>query len=204
MRVPQKEKEYEQQKPLIAAILTLALILAIILPLPAIAQQTEGPGFSSPREAAEAYLACLKEQNLNKMLSVFAIESWVEQTDFEKTISLLGAYSYTQPLMPNAGSFAKQLNIEARRASVISTILNQFLFYNAPEQFNDFRPTGQLSDPAAREAFIASFKTNVRESVFKDLRVTGEANLAARLSSISSTSSGSPFTDTRRGLRRLW
>ena len=41
----------------------------------------EGPGYSSPREAAEAFLQALSEGDLDAMLSSFAQESYVQQLD---------------------------------------------------------------------------------------------------------------------------
>ena len=64
------------------------------------------------------------------------------------------------------------MNIASRRNQIVSSILNQYMCFNTPEQLNDFTPT-ILKDPEAAKEFVEKFEQNTKDYVFDDLIITG-------------------------------
>lgn len=78
----------------------------------------EGEGYHSPEMAVRAYVSALSEGDMSKMLSTFAIESYVENYDLKANIAANGYYSYMsqEVPLPNDSLFASDLNRYARLA----------------------------------------------------------------------------------------
>lgn len=165
----------------------LAAILAIALCVPLLAMggappenpaRYEGPGFDSPQDAARAYLAALGNQNLSGMVSCFAIESLVDAMDFKAMLERLNAYSLNFPVpLPNTVPYARQLNIESRKASLTKVFLLQFMQFQVPEILNDLRPVNLPADEI--EGFTSSFENGIKNFMFAGLNITGEVDPAA-------------------------
>ena len=54
--------------------------------------KTEGDGFDSPEDAAKAYLEGLRDLDIPRMMSAFAVESYVENFNFEALLNMLRVY----------------------------------------------------------------------------------------------------------------
>jgi len=86
----------------------------------------EGPGSSSAEEAALLYLDGLKSMDLPKMLSAFAVETYVDLYDFSAQLQTLGVYSPTMTIAyPSTNSLFRAINIESRRQDVMGRIKMQ-------------------------------------------------------------------------------
>lgn len=90
-------------------------------------QRLEGDGFDSPEETFKTYIEGLKNKDLDKMISCFAIETLVKNYDLSKNLKRMNSY---QPLsndnyVPLISDFAMQLNMEKR----ISSIRRKYVFY---------------------------------------------------------------------------
>lgn len=158
----------------------LALLLSAVLLVPglAVASQSatcESPGYDSPLDAAQAYLNALKDQDLKGMLSTFAIESYVDQMDLSKLVARMSTYSLNfDPVLPKGGPFARQLNIEQRRAKLSNSILIQFLHFNTPGNFRDDLRL-RFMDAQEQEVFMDMMDKISSGSVLSSLVITGEA-----------------------------
>ncbi|MBR5970018.1 MAG: hypothetical protein IK016_06665 [Lachnospiraceae bacterium] len=86
------------------------------------AKKVEGAGFNSPEEAITAYAEAFKEQNLEKMMSTFAVETYCERYDaneYTRWMSAITPQNYMdQPTAPTTDPFTRELNIESRRGSL--------------------------------------------------------------------------------------
>lgn len=119
----------------------------------------EGPGYDSPEEAACAYLEAVKEGNLEKLLSTFAVESYCENFRIMDLIRRTNAFQYSMwsqyPIGPVENELMKQVDIDVRRSEIISAFRLQLLQFSIAkkthkplsERFsgsNDEEPTSDL------------------------------------------------------------
>lgn len=153
-----------------AALLLLILVLSGVLTT---ARTYEGRGFATPEDAARAYLTGLKEQNLKKMISAFAIESLVDHYDFEALLLRLRVYvsDSFEIKLPDAGAFARDVNIMNRLARVSQTITNQYLYHNV--SMIDLDEFMFLKSDEDTTRFIEDFKEYLQSYDFSDLKITG-------------------------------
>lgn len=152
-----------------------AILLAFILFVAGVfasAGTIEGPGFATPEDAAKAYLNGLRNQDMNAMISAFAVESYVEHYDLEAMVERIKTYMPTLDVrLPDTTEYTRQLNIASRRSQIAGAIANQYMYYNAPDALNDFLPT-VLEDPEAVADFMERFERDTKIYVFDDLVVT--------------------------------
>lgn len=108
------------------------------------AATAEGEGFDTPAEAILAYAEALKEGDVEKMISTFAVESLVEKFDpmyyIARTRALIPG-SYTNMYYPYPeGTVYQSANIEKRRSLIVQqiqyelfviTLAQQGFFYDA-------------------------------------------------------------------------
>lgn len=91
----------------------------------------EGAGYDSPEEAAAAYVEALKEQNLDKMISTFAVESFCDNNDIALRIKKVGyinnAMQTNYPTDTAGSEFLKERNYEAWRGKIVHAINLQML-----------------------------------------------------------------------------
>ena len=78
-------------------------------------QTFEGAGYSTPEEAAFAYVEAIRSMDVRRVWSVFAIESYVENYDFVYSVERLQAYTpAVQQLAPPSNEFSYSTNIFKR------------------------------------------------------------------------------------------
>ncbi|MDR0653663.1 MAG: ankyrin repeat domain-containing protein [Synergistaceae bacterium] len=130
----------------------------------------EGPGFATPEEAVWSYLTAFKEVNLDKMISAFAIESYVDNYDYKSLIEPLKSYSVNFEMpAPNTNIFLRDLNVEFRRGYLIRQIFFQYILIFAP----DIVPYGLSVTRVEIEIpeFIAKFGGPEQTEKMKSLKV---------------------------------
>ncbi len=133
----------------------------------------EGPGFSKPEDAAKAYLKALKNQDLDGMISTFAVESYVDHYDLEASLERLQAYQIKSNIkLPNTTEYCKQLNIAACRDQIVNQIMVQYMLYNTTGD-RSIDETLTLNDKKAIQDFVAAFEKDTKNYVFDDLKITG-------------------------------
>jgi hypothetical protein len=132
----------------------------------------EGPGFAMPEDAAKAYLMGLKAQDMGAMLSTFAIESYVDNYDFEVQIERLMMYQYNAEIrFPNTNDYARRMNIASRASQITGLIIYQYMKFNTPEALNNSKFV--TIDPGTTSDFIKKFERDTKDYIFEDLEITG-------------------------------
>lgn len=92
--------------------------------------RVEAAGFDTPEEALETYLGFMKEADISGMLSTYAVETYIENYDFEAQMKRVRSYHFWQGVrLPNVNEFAVSINIERRRSSIVESILNQSMVF---------------------------------------------------------------------------
>jgi len=129
----------------------------------------EGPGYDTPEEAAEAYLTALRDQDVDAMVATFAVESYVENYDLEAWCERLQAFVPTTEMkLPTSNVYNSTLDVEARRASIINQITNQYFTYNVPSV-----ALGMTISLAENPQVASDIEEDTDHYVFSDLEITG-------------------------------
>lgn len=131
----------------------------------------EGPGFNTPEDAATAYLMGLKEQDWDKMISSFAVESYVDNFNFNAQLERMGMYmNNLEILFPNVNDYTRRLNIANRYNYIARQIMYQYMNFNTPEflSLSDYK---ELEDADAVEDFVKRFKRDAKNNFFEDLKI---------------------------------
>ena len=95
----------------------------------------EGKGFNTPEEAAKAYAEAFANKDINEMLSCCAIESYVDNFDYEAQIERYGAYTPTAfygPVMTGDDEATRQMDIEERKGQLVNHIIRGYLRASQP------------------------------------------------------------------------
>ena len=124
--IPKLQKTIDKKPPIVIIALCALLILSMITNafLLFAPKKVEGRGFSSPEAAITAYVKALRKGDVEKMISTFAIESYVENYDLEDAIAFTNYYQYynTDVGFPEGAAYTRQLNIHTRHDSVVMQI----------------------------------------------------------------------------------
>ena len=125
-------------------------------------------GFDTPEEAIIAYLEGLRDFDMDKMLSAFAIEVFVENYDFEGNIERIGQYTpFAELGFPNANELVTSINAERRRGQIVDSIRFQYLALSRepwdgmPEIVEDAR------------AFTRGFEADLNRLDFQTMEILG-------------------------------
>lgn len=124
-----------QKKRLWRRVVCLMLVCACV-PLVALAEATpyEGPGWETPEAAVEMYLEGLREQDIAKMISAYAVETYVDHFDLQALLTRIGAYTTgMSPRLPNANPLLRDINVEARKNEIMQSIVLQLSAICTPE-----------------------------------------------------------------------
>jgi len=138
-------------------------------PIPA-----EETGFDSPEAAAQAYLEALRDGDLNRMISTFAIEHYSKNLDLEAAIVRAQSYSASMGV-PNSNEIVASMNVANYRRSVVDTIVAQYNQLCSFESDQDISQTPQTftdNDKAASD-FVAQMNTMLTTPKLSTLRVLG-------------------------------
>ena len=97
-------------------------------------QKYEGSGWETPEEAVRSYLDGFKNADLKKMISSFAIETYVDSYNFEAQLDRTKVFTLSMEIrFPNANDFFKSINVETRKEKIVTSICFQFSSYYFPE-----------------------------------------------------------------------
>lgn len=93
----------------------------------------EGEGFKTPEEAIIAYVEAFSAADVEKMLSTFAIETYVSNYDFEKDVERFTAYlPHMEQKMSAKSEYAQTLNTYIRIGHLTENIQNQYFYAVLP------------------------------------------------------------------------
>lgn len=88
----------------------------------------EGSGAETKEDAVRIYIEGLVEQNVPKMLSACAVETYAKNYRLDRQIDNIGNINFLQSgYLPNNGDFSFQLNVENRREQLVKMIRYQYL-----------------------------------------------------------------------------
>lgn len=151
-------------KRLTVSVLLVALILCGAACPALAAPPYEGNGSESAEDAARLYLEGIRDSDLSKALSAFAIETYANHFDYQAQIARIGAYlpASMNIKFPAVNDFAASLNVETRQNELINAIvMQQFMFYAPEMDATQMVPfTGD-----DREQQVAAFVESIYESV---------------------------------------
>ena len=95
------------------------------------AQRIEGAGYDTPEDAIRAYAEALKKQDLDGMISTFAVESYCENYNADMAAGIVQMTNINMAVnnpMPDGGnSVVSALNRDLWKASIQSSIISQMM-----------------------------------------------------------------------------
>ena len=129
-------------------------------------------GFDTPEEALIFYLEGLRDSDLDRMLSAFAIESFVENHNFEYFIERIRAYSpFADVRMPNANDFVESMNLTLRLGIISSHIGFQYLTLTQLEF--DFTRPHPIQEPESVDEFVQQFERDLDSPDLESIEIIG-------------------------------
>jgi hypothetical protein len=137
----------------------------------------EGAGRATPEAAAQLYLEGLQSVDLAKMLSAFAVETYVDCFDFAAHLESTGVYSPEMTIAyPNVNSLFRDINVESRRQEIVSRIKMQMMSL-VGLSVSGFNPTPApfQAETADTEipSFVERFQDGLGDVAFQQLQFTG-------------------------------
>lgn len=139
--------------------------------------KAEASGFDTPEEALLSYLDFMKAADISGMVSTYAVETYVENYDFEAQLKRLRSYHAMQEVkFPNVNEFAVSINIERRRNSIVNAILNQALVI-ADFDYDLTMPV-MLKEDSDIETFVEDYQESLEGIDFGSIEVLGLAKPA--------------------------
>ena len=116
-------------KKTIPLILVLALCLSLCacsMPTLSLKPSIESRGYDSPEEAFLAYAEALKTGDVSKMLSTFAIETYVKNYDLEAYLDYTRAFSPNQGTLEAHTPYTQEINFIARQYQITQQLKNMY------------------------------------------------------------------------------
>lgn len=161
----------------------LLALLLLILPAASLADGAEersflpwdGPGFSSPEEAVAAYLAGLRDGDLDGMLRAFAWEPMLERATLRAYLETEGMYQRESwPPFPDDGGFLRGLNAEALLENRLVDLKRALYMYaTGSEDSLQVLAVKNVREEADAEAIAAAFDPDRMEVLrsLSDVRI---------------------------------
>lgn len=99
-------------------------------------EKLEGEGYATPEDAVAVYVNGLVDNDIDEMLSAFAVETFVDNYSLEKTVEWRRAYwSTIWEYVPGVSNFAREINIENRRFEIINMIKSHYIVLTSTDKF---------------------------------------------------------------------
>ena len=173
---------------LISGIIAIALIGSILFlsgvisftktANPGITQSSklESDGFTSPEKTVEGYLNAFKYKDLNKMISCFAIESYVETYDAQAAIESMKLFlpMNSSSQWPDLGELSQEMNIKRRESDVFSTISNQYIELCTNADSDSSVIGYKLNDYSDYYEFLSDFVSDRKETLLSSIKFNNE------------------------------
>lgn len=137
-----------------------------------VADTMEGEGFDTPEAAAIAYLEGFRDEDVNRMISTFAIETYVQNYDFEALLERVGVYTLAMDVrMPNSNEYSTDLNIQVRRNQIANSIVNQYLVLCGTEGMEG--QIVRISEDGGASKFAAGMDRAMNRISLENLEILG-------------------------------
>lgn len=131
----------------------------------------ESEGYESPEHAVAAYIEGLKENDLNQMVSTFAIEQYVDNFDLHSYLEWMQAYQLQQAQWPAANDITRDLNIEKRKSEIINYIRYQYLALNKISA--NFNEPQILKTESEQKKFLEQLTGQLASMDFSSIKLNG-------------------------------
>ena len=150
------------------------VIMFLLMMTTSVSAATEGPGFSSPEGATEAYLQGLVDNDLEEMLAACAVETYVDNYNIGEEVSYSHSLWNTTAdgLVPQKGEFTRELDIEVRRSRLVEMIRFQYLKLIGAEIQNVPHVT-YYEDDGTVDEFLDSYFIADDSEILSSIRFTG-------------------------------
>jgi len=162
-------------------LILVAVVLFLSLSAPAFASPSlgfpiyEGPGCATPEDAVRLYLEGIQNEDLGKMLSAFAIETFVERFDYTGQLRRIRSYiPFSITAHPSVSSLFTTMNIESRKQEIVNAIKFQLVVFHLTD-YDPVISTMFRSDDLDAEiaAFVKHFEDNLGTLALRDLELVG-------------------------------
>ncbi|MCR4849876.1 MAG: zinc ribbon domain-containing protein [Lachnospiraceae bacterium] len=102
----------------------------------------EGPGFKTAKSAMQAFAKAFAEKDIDKMYSCCAVESYVENYDYEKYLERLQAYIPNNVVMTGDDETSRRINRGIRQNDLMRSFFYMYQYVSLPEDsfVLDIRP----------------------------------------------------------------
>lgn len=151
------------------------LMVCVCTPLLSHADQSasEGPGWDTPEAAVSFYLEGLQEQDVDKMIGAYAVETYVDQFDLTAQITRIGVHTTSMtPNMPNANHLLRTINIEARKNEIVQFVLYHMISICLPGQdFSQLTTFENESVDVEAKAFVEGLQQGFNSVDFSTLKI---------------------------------
>lgn len=87
----------------------------------------DGRGYRTPEAALTAFVEGMQEQDMEKMMSAFAVEEVVDRMQMDKMVEYWMGYMSQYGYVPDS-KFAGQMNVMCRRNEIIDDLRTQYLY----------------------------------------------------------------------------
>lgn len=154
-----KEKKPFPLKIVLCVVLAVSLLLNLFFLIrPLFGKQKvvfEGKGYNTPEEAITAYAEAFKDGDVDKMISTFAVESYVDNFDLEKYTEQNGIYLFNNNdvSLPNDSDYKVSINHYTRLSRITQQIINGYYVLTGIDNENSYISLPRREEGAA-QAFL--------------------------------------------------
>lgn len=164
----------------VIAFLLVGCIMMLLCSCGRTSATVEGPGFDSPEEAALAYANALKKGDVNGILAVFAIETYVEKYDLEEYLDYVRAFFITNGILgiDSDDSYTMGISLIERQYQITKNLTYLYLTlgelnnFTAPITLNG-KPYNDASD-FMNDLVIDNWMDMMAEMEINDVLEAGE------------------------------
>lgn len=133
----------------------------------------ESQGYDSPESALTAYINALREQDVKKAMSTFAIESYAKNYSLVEDVERNQCYGHSSSSgMVEHGEISSQILVENRRAKISEYLRVQYLLITespcATDYFGQLIPVKEFG---TARALLEEVCPNNEEKAFSDIKI---------------------------------
>ena len=116
---------------IVTGVLTIAMSVMMIAQPVAAYERREGDGYSSPQEAAQAYIEAFADYDVEGMIKTFAIETYVQRFDLSKQIDRIACWNDKLEIpIAISDEYSSELAIIKREAAIANSLTWQYIIYS--------------------------------------------------------------------------
>ncbi len=144
----------------------------------------EGGGKNSAKSAATAYVKAFKKGDIDKMLSLTAVESYLDNLSFEEKLLADGNFNFSGYIFPyDTDTIQTEMSVEMYRSHLVREIQNKYLYLDSK-----LSPTGngyKVDSYTVSEKVVNTLVNNDFKKKLKKMKI-GKAIVASEINEIVS------------------